>query len=143
MRFFLVSLLLGTSILFSNCKKSEVVTNNRTTLNAMQGNWTLTTRRCYENPISYILFPAGLTYKFNSDMSGTITWNPGGGSVTPFIYNLLSDDSTLIIQYNGGIPDTTVITSITPNKLVYHGKNTYSHVTSICINSNTTDSLYR
>ena len=142
MKLFSLAILIGTSILFSNCKKSEVDTKNRTTLIAMQGTWTLTIRKCYETPVSYILFPAGLTYQFNSDMSGSTSWNVGGGP-NPFTYKLLDDDSTLIIQYGAGIPDTSVITNITPNKFIFHGKNTYAHVTSICLNGNLLDSLYR
>ena len=143
MKLLLLSALLGISILFSNCSKSNATTDTRPTLNAMQGTWTLTIRRCYENPSISIVFPAGLTYQFNSDMSGSTIWNGGSGSASSFIYNLLGDDSTLIIQYSGSIPDTSVITSITPTKFLYHGKNTYAHTSSVCINSNTIDSLYR
>ena len=144
MKLLLFTLLLGTSILFSNCKKSDDVNNtHEQTLNAIQGSWTLTKRICYENPTMYILFPAGLTWQFNSDLTGSVTWNGGGGSTTTFSYNLLSDNTTLIFQYAGGNIDTSVITSLTTSKFVFHGVNTYAHISSPCINSNTLDSLYR
>ncbi len=137
---------LGITIFLSSCNKSNSTTDERSRLNSLQGTWKIKSARCYQNPNIIIGYPPDAYYKFNSDLSGFVY----AGSVTNqyynFTYNLLADDSTLVVQSSssgGSSLDTSVITTLTPTELVFHGKNTYAHGFSPCINGNGLDSLYK
>ena len=145
MKSILTVALISTILTLTNCKKSDSTTNTRVTLSALQATWTFKSSRCYQDPNIVVPLLSPTYFAFNSDMSAAF-YSPGAVSL-PFSYNLLADDSTLITQYNTpplySIPDTFIIIKITPTELVYHGKNTYSHTSSNCINGNTLDSLYK
>lgn len=137
--------LFGTTIILSNCHKSNDNTNARAKLNAMKGTWKIRSARCYQNPNVLLGYPPDAYLKFNSDLTG-FTYN---GSVTNqynnFTYDLLEDDSTLVVQSLslGGNADTSVITILTATEFIFHGKNTYAHGLTPCINGNVLDSLYK
>ena len=145
MKLFLLTVLLGTSFIFSSCKKSNNTTNARPILNAMQGTWTLTSARCYQDQSIILPHTSPPYFTFNTDMS--VNFSSPGSVSFPTTYDLLADDSTIIMQINslGPARDTFVIVSITPTEFIYHGKNTYLHSwgPSACVNGNVLDSLYR
>ena len=144
MKLFLLTALLGTSIIFSNCKKSDSTTNARPILNAMQGTWTLKSARCYQDPNIILPYSPPTYFTFNTDMSA-VFHSPGTVSI-PTTYNLLADDSTIIMGSGlSAIQDSFVIISITPTEFIYHGKNTYTHPYGqlACVNGNVLDSLYK
>ena len=144
MKLFLLTALLGTSIIFSNCKKSDSTTTPRPILNAMQATWTLKSARCYQDPSIILPYSLPTYFTFNTNMSA-VFYTPGALSI-PTTYNLLADDSTIIMENAlSSIPDTFVIISITPTEFIYHGKNTYAHPYGqlACVNGNVLDSLYK
>jgi hypothetical protein len=143
-----LSALLGIviSVIYLSCNKPNDGVSTRLTLSALQGTWKIKSVRCYQNPNSMIAYPPDAYYKFNPDLSGFVY----AGSITNqyynFTYNLLSDDSTLVIQSlssGGSSLDTSVITALTAAELVFHGINTYPHGLSPCFNGNGLDSLYK
>lgn len=146
MKLYLLLVLFGITVIVSNCNKSNSTTNTRPRLNALQGTWKIKSARCYQNPNIIIGYPPDAYYKFNPDLSGFVF----AGSVTNQYYNftyiLLDDDSTLVMQSlssGGSSLDTSVITNLTATEFVFHGKNTYAHGFSPCINGNGLDSLYK
>ena len=139
MKSILVIALISTILLFTSCKKSNNNTNARPALTNLLGSWTFKSSRCYQDPNIIISLLPNTIFTFRSDM--TASYNSPGAVGIPFSYNLLADDSTLILYRT--VPDTFVITSLTSTELVYHGKNTYAHNPSSCVNGNTLDSLYR
>ena len=145
MKYLLLITLLGMSIIFPNCKKSESSINGRPALTAIQGKWTLKSYRCYQDPNVILPHTPPTYYTFNTDMS--VTFSSPGSLSFPTIYDLLADDSTLLMRINswGTIPDTFVIVKITPTEFIFHGKNTYLHPNGqfACDNGNVLDSLYR
>ncbi len=141
MKVLLSTVLLGISVIFSNCTKSKTDSVNRPVLNAMLGTWNVKSITCY-SPTQYVANFNGYI-KFNPDLTGNSNIN---NQYINFTYNLLDDDSTIVMPNNSsGIPDTSVIVILNANQFVYHGKNTYLHGTlpNLRQNGNTLDSLYR
>lgn len=145
MKLSLLITLIIMSIFFSNCKKSNSSINARPALAAIQGTWRVKSQRCYQDPNINVSNPPSTYFTFNTDMSFTVS-TPSTLYI-PTTYELLNDDTTLILQISslGPVRDSFVITKITPTEFIYHGINTYPkpYSPAACLNGNFLDSLYR
>jgi len=137
----------GIMILFLGCNKSSNQSNKSARLIAMQGTLSIKSSRCYQTPNIVFGYPPDAYYKFNADLTGFIYTGSITNQYFNFTYNLLPDDSTLVMPSTSfsAVPDTIVIVSLTSNQFIFHGINTYVHGNGLtpCVNGNAIDSLYK
>jgi hypothetical protein len=109
-------------IIISSCKKDS----DTSEVNLLQNRWNHKSTNIYatDGSFHHVFTPSQpVFYDFNSN--GSIIVTPAYGAT--LFYNLLSDDSTLIISgtdaFGSPVNDTNFITSLTDHDLVYHSFN--------------------
>ena len=123
-------LLLTGFLTWTSCKKDS----SKGGQHLLQNKWNLNSVNFYATDGSFHHFfnynpPSIYTFETN----GNLTITPSNGTVS--YYNLLSDDSTLIISgtdaFGSQFHDTNFITTLTNNQLVYHSLNPLRSINSI------------